>query len=72
MRQLAELQPAHTYLHIPSLFELRRQYEVSLLVKDKTVAQKAVDSINYNQLDTAANTGFIMGSQYLKQKARLD
>jgi hypothetical protein len=59
MRGLAELRPAHTYLHIPSLFELRQQYEVALLVKDKIEAQKAVDSINYNQLDTAANTGFM-------------
>lgn len=59
MRQLAELRPSHTYLHIPSLFELRQHYEVALLVKDKIEAQKAVDSINYNQLDTAANTGFM-------------
>lgn len=59
MRQLTERQPSHTYLHIPSLFELRQQYEVALLVKDKIEAQKAVDSINYNQLDTAANTGFM-------------
>jgi hypothetical protein len=59
MRQLAELRPSHTYLHVPSLFELRQHYEVALLVKDKIEAQKAVDSINYNQLDTAANTGFM-------------
>lgn len=59
MRSLAELRPAHAYLHVPSLFELRQQYEVALLVKDKTEAQNAVDSINYNQLDTAANTGFM-------------
>ena len=59
MRLLTESRPAHTYLHIPSLFELRQQYEVALIIKDKTAAQKAVDTINYNQLDTAANTGFM-------------
>ena len=59
MRQLAERRPSHTYLHVPSLFELRQQYQVALLVKDKIAAQEALDSINYNQLDTAANTGFM-------------
>ncbi len=59
MRHLADSRPKHTYLHVPSLFELRQQYEVALLVKDEPEAQKVVDSINYNQLDTAANTGFM-------------
>ena len=59
MRRLNESRPKHIYQHVPSLFELRQQYEVALLVKDEDAAQKAVDSIDRDQLDTAANTGFM-------------
>lgn len=59
LRHLADSRPKHTYLHVPSLFELRQQYEIALLVKDEPEAQKVVDGINFNQLDTAANTGFM-------------
>lgn len=59
MRRLNESRPKHIYQHVPSLFELRQQYEVALLVKDEDAAQKAIDIINRDQLDTAANTGFM-------------
>lgn len=59
MRRLNESRPKHIYQHVPSLFELRQQYEVALLVKDEDSAQKAINSIDRDQLDTAANTGFM-------------
>jgi hypothetical protein len=59
MRHLSESRPEHIYQYAPSLFELRQQFEIALLVKDKEAAQKAVDSINRDQLDTATNTGFM-------------
>lgn len=59
MRQTAALRPTHQYFHVPSLFELRQQFEVALIVKDKAAAQSAIDRINLDQLDTAANTGFM-------------
>ena len=59
MRRLEEAQPAHTYEYVPSLFELRQQFEVSLLTGARESAQDAIDSIDHNQLDTAANTRFM-------------
>ena len=59
MRRTSALRPAHQYVHVPSLFELRQQYEIALIIKDKAAAQSAVNRINLDQLDTAANTGFM-------------
>lgn len=59
MRRLEEAQPAHTYEYVPSLFELRQQFEVALLTGALESAQDAIDSIDHNQLDTAANTRFM-------------
>jgi hypothetical protein len=59
MRRLEEAQPAHTYEYVPSLFELRQQFEVALLTGARESAQDAIDSIDHNQLDTAANTRFM-------------
>lgn len=59
MRQTSVLRPAHQYIHVPSLFELRQQYEIALIIKDRASAQSAINRINFDQLDTAANTGFM-------------
>jgi len=59
MRQTSALRPTHQYFHAPSLFELRQQFEVALIVRDKATAQSAIDRINLDQLDTASNTGFM-------------
>jgi hypothetical protein len=59
MRQLEEAQPAHIYEYVPSLFELRQQFEVALLTGARESAQGAIDSIDHNQLDTAANSRFM-------------
>jgi hypothetical protein len=59
MRRLEEAQPTHIYEYVPSLFELRQQFEVSLLTGARESAQDAIESIDHNQLDTAANTRFM-------------
>ena len=59
MRRLEEAQPDHTYEYVPSLFELRQQFEVALLTGARKSAQDAIDSIDHNQLDTAANARFM-------------
>ena len=59
MRKLEEAQPAHIYEYVPSLFELRQQFEVALLTGARESAQGAIDSIDHNQLDTAANSRFM-------------
>ncbi len=59
MRRLEEAQPAHIYEYVPSLFELRQQFEVALLTGARESAQDAINSIDHNQLDTAANTRFM-------------
>jgi len=59
LRKLEEAQPTETYKYLPSLFELRQQFEVALLTGARDFAQDAIDSIDHNQLDTAANARFM-------------
>lgn len=59
MRRLEEAQPAHVREQVPSLFQLRQQFDVALLTGDRDTAQEAIDIIDHHQLDTAANTRFM-------------
>lgn len=59
LRRLEEAQPAHVREQMPSLFQLRQQFDVALLTGDRDSAQEAIDSIDHHQLDTAANTRFM-------------
>jgi hypothetical protein len=59
MRRLEEAQPTHVRELVPSLFQLRQQFDVALLTGDRDSAQEAIDSIDHHQLDTAANSRFM-------------
>lgn len=59
IRKLEEAQPTDTYRYLPSLYELRQQFEVALLTGAREPAQDAITSIDHNQLDTAANVRFM-------------
>jgi hypothetical protein len=59
MRRLEEAQPSHAYNYVPSLFEIRQQFEVAMLTGSRESAQAAIESIDNNQLDTAANSRFM-------------
>ena len=59
LRRLEAAQPVHVYVRVPSLVELRNQFDVAMLTGDREAAQKAIDTINHHQLDTAVNTRFM-------------
>jgi hypothetical protein len=59
MRRLEDAQPAHVYEQVPSLFQLRQQFDVALLTGDRDSAQEAIDVLDHHQLDTAPNTRFM-------------
>jgi hypothetical protein len=59
LRRLEASQPTHIYVRVPSLVELRNQFDVSMLTGDRQAAQDAIDTINQHQLDTAVNTRFM-------------
>lgn len=59
MRKLEAAQPSDNYKYVASLFELRQQFEVALLTGARESAQDAINSIDHNQLDTAANVRFM-------------
>lgn len=59
MRTLAGRRPEHTSQVTPSLFDLRQQFQVALVTRDREAAQSAIDSIDNHELDSAANTAFM-------------
>jgi hypothetical protein len=59
LRRLEAAQPVHVYVRVPSLVELRNQFDVAMLTGDREAAQEAVNTINHHQLDTAVNTRFM-------------
>ena len=59
LRRLEAAQPVHVHVRVPSLVELRNQFDVAMLTGDREAAQEAIDTINHHQLDTAVNTRFM-------------
>jgi hypothetical protein len=59
LRRLEATQPVHVHVRVPSLVELRNQFDVAMLTGDREAAQEAIDTINHHQLDTAVNTRFM-------------
>lgn len=59
MRRLALSAPSQLLELYPSLSEIKRLFEVSLLTGDREAAQDAVDIIDKYNLDTAVNTQFM-------------
>jgi hypothetical protein len=58
-RELLAARPAHAVRELPSLVELRRQFQVGLAIGARDVAQVAVDAVDRHQLDSASNVRFL-------------
>ena len=58
-RDLLAARPIHVVREVPSLVELRRQFQVGLAIGDRAVAQAAVDAVDRHQLDSARNVRFM-------------
>jgi hypothetical protein len=56
MRELDLRRPVLGVSRMPSLFELRREFQVALATADWPAAQRAISMIDVHQLDTATNT----------------
>ena len=59
LRRLEAVRPVHVHVRVPSLFELRSQFDMALLTGDRDAGQEAIDTINHHQLDSAVNTRFM-------------
>jgi hypothetical protein len=58
-RDLLAARPVHVVREVPSLLEVRRQFQVGLAIGDHAVAQAAVDAADRHQLDSASNVRFM-------------
>jgi hypothetical protein len=59
MRAVTAKRPNHVHVQVPSLLELRQQFNVALLAGDREAAERALQSIDHHQLDSATNTKFM-------------
>ena len=59
MARLEAKKPPDTGRSAPSLFELRRQFRAALMTGERVETEAAVDAIDKNGLDTAANVAFM-------------
>jgi hypothetical protein len=59
MRETIAKRPHHLHVQVPSLLELRQQFNVALLAGDREAAEQALQAIDHHQLDSATNTRFM-------------
>jgi hypothetical protein len=59
MLRLEEGRPAHRFVRVPSLLEMRQRFSIALTAGDRDSAERAVQLVDQHLLDTATNTQFM-------------